>query len=72
LCTRERFAADSDESLSLLSAPVRLDGGVGGLGIGANPLLTARWGSLRICVSRAATVSGADFRIGACDSETVI
>ena len=61
---------DKDESLSLLSAPVLLDGGVGGLGIGAKPRCTAKCGSLRMYISVAE--SGVASRTGAWDPDTVI
>lgn len=61
---------ESDESLSLLSPPVLLDGGVGGLGTGAKPLDTARCGSLLMCVSR--DVFGSGVASIACEPETVI
>lgn len=64
------FAAESDESLSLLSPPVLLEGGVGGLGTGAKPLCTARCGSLRICISDVLE-SGVESR-GAWEPDTVI
>lgn len=69
LCRRGKFAVDKDESLSLLSAPVLLDGGVGGVGIGASPLCTAKCGSLRIGISVAGSGVAST---GAWEPETVI
>jgi len=69
LCSRGKFAVDKDESLSLLSAPVLLDGGVGGVGIGASPLCTAKCGSLRIGTSVAESGVAST---GAWEPETVI
>lgn len=70
LCGRGKCAVDKEESLSLLSAPVLLDGGVGGFGMGASPRCTAKCGSLRIYISVAE--SGGASRIGAWDPETVV
>lgn len=60
-----------EESLSLLSPPVLLEGGVGGVGTGAKPLCTAKCGSLLMCDSAVGSV-GVTSRTIACDPETVI